>query len=183
MELHELQIRDDGPGAQGGRDPVPRRAGRVRRVRVQLPGPACCEDHGIRRDVDVLAADEETDAGDGLVVSKEVHEERVLVHRDASLTDMVSEGLLDRRPRRIASRVEDAGRGVRGLQPVDERAARVAVEGHAERDEVAHALRPPRSRAHHGRGIGEARRGDVRVLACAAGLSSAASAAAMPPWA
>ncbi len=167
VELEELQLGHVGPCAQGGGDPVAGRHGGVRGVRVQLARTAGGEHHGIgihpfAHAVDVRCrpgcrdiADQQVDTRDAAVVQHEVDQERVLDHADIARPQPCDEGLLDRRARGVAARVQDARVRVGGFEALDEVAVGAAVERDAEGDQLADARGPLVDQHPHGLGVAE----------------------------
>ena len=166
VELHELQIGDGRPGAQGHGDAIAGRDTRIGRVREEVPRATGGEDDGIGGQ-DLAVADRH--AACAAMLDDDVGGEAVLPHGDPGRSSHHRrQGTLDLATGRVAAGMDDPRGGVRGLESADEASGVVGVED----DSASHQLRdrrssglghdPRRARVAEPRGGGQ-RVGDVRV--------------------
>ncbi len=172
VELDELEVGQDRAGAPGRRLPVPRRDERVGRLAVQVSRAARGEDDRVGVEPSWLAEEvEHVQADDRAVPDHEVDEAGALEDRDVATVQGVHEGPFDRRTGRVAVGVDDPPATVRGLAttgevvavPVEARGVGGAVEGHAEREQVADTGGSVGAEHLDGTGVRAAGRGDVGV--------------------
>ncbi len=180
MELHELAVHDARVGAVGGREPVPRGAGRVRRVQVEVAEAAGGEHrargeegfHPSRRLVEEVGALHFRRFVDATRIHRvvrareQIHEAELLAHGDFRMRlHRLAQPLLDGGTRRVLG-VVDAARAVGRFRRGRRIAIAIGVEGHAQAlPEKGAAETRALLREHpHGFGTAEARAGFEDVL-------------------
>jgi len=142
MELDELNVGRGDAGAQGHRDPVAGRLGRVGRDGIELAGAAGGEDDVVSADGDggragaVLVGGQGSDADATAGFDDEVKGVPTLEDGAGGTIRGVDERSFDLGARGGAAGVDDAGARVPAFAGEGERAGRFAVEDGAERDEL-----------------------------------------------
>ncbi len=170
VELHELEVRDLGAGAQGQRDAVARRHGRVGGRREDLAHAAGREDdrgsvHGAHAVVLALAHDVQAHArGAAVGVRQEVQDERVLDRAQAPRAYRLDERPRDLRPGRVAARVGYPAAVVTALAGQLQAALLGLVEVGAGLDEPAHGVGPFGDEDPYGLLVAQARARHQRVV-------------------
>ncbi len=189
VELHELQVGDLGARAEGERDPVTGRHGRVGGRREDLPHAAGREDHrgrvhGAHAVVLALAHDVQAHArGTPLGVRQEVQHQRVLDRAQATRVYGLDERPGDLRAGRVAARVRDAAPVVTTLAGQLQSAFGGLVEVGAGLDEPPYGVGALGDEDAYGLLVAQARAGHQGVVQVLFGVSPSPRAAAMPPWA
>ena len=157
MELDELHVADVGAGSMRDRDPVARRAGRIRRPRVERARSAGGEERHPRPHRLELVVAEDPRARAAVSVGDESDGGGVLDDTDARIgRHPADERPGDRRSGCRAVGVEDAVAAVAALPGELWPAVLVAIPLHAEPPEVGHAVDALPHEHRCGRRVGQA---------------------------